>query len=345
MADYEFLSVNRFLGTEMDARAIKSAIELGLIDFLSANGPSPFDTIWTQHGVNPVGLNLLVDMLEVNGVIIRNGDLIELTPGFAKTLGFRDLLESRMAFADLVWPDIHELFTLFAGGFTAIHGALEGLRAVSIRSLCIDVTPDNLKATSAWTRFTTCLTKYEAAAVLDEVEIIAGSTLVDIGGNTGEFALQVCRRHPGVTATVVDLPVVCALGKAHLATAASATEIARIAFFPADMRSHALPAAADLVTFKSVLHDWPETDAEQLLERAFSVVRPGGRLLIFERGPIEARGRRISYAMAPDLVFLHFLRPADLYLKRLARLGFEDIQYQRIELDMGFHLIVARRPA
>ena len=344
MANYEFLSVNRFLGTEMDARAIKSAMELGLIDFLSANGPSLFESIRARDGVNPVGLNLLVDMLEVNGVIIRNGDLIELTPGFARTLGFRDLLESRMAFADLVWPDIHDLFTpllVDLPQFMARSKVFELFRY----DRCIDVTPDNLKATSAWTRFTTCLTKYEAIAVLDEVEIAAGSTLVDLGGNTGEFALQICRRHPSVTATVVDLPVVCALGNAHLAATASATEIARIAFYPADMRSHALPAAADLISFKSVLHDWPEADAVQLLERACGIVRPGGRLLIFERGPIEARGRRISYAMAPDLVFLHFLRPADLYLKQLSRLGFEDIQYRRIELDMGFHLIVARRPA
>ena len=49
--------------------------------------------------------------------------------------------------------------------------------------------------------------------------------------------------------------------------------------------------------------------------------------------------------MAPDLVFLHFLRPAALYLATLARLGFEAIEHRQIELDIGFHLISARRPA
>jgi SAM-dependent methyltransferase len=344
MADYEFLSVNRFLVTEMDARAIKSAIELGLIDLLSSNGPSALQAFSAERGINPVGLKLLTDMLEVNEVITRNGDLIELTSAFAKALRFRDLLESRIAFADLVWPDIHLLFTpllVDLPQFMARSTVFDLFRY----DRCIDVTPDNLRATSAWTKFTTCLTRYEAAAVLDQVDVAPESTFVDLGGNTGEFALQVCRRNPNVTAAVVDLPVVCALGKAHLAATASPDEIERIAFFPSDMRSHALPAAADLVSFKSVLHDWPDADAERLLERACGIVRPGGRLLIFERGPIDIRGRRISYAMAPDLVFLHFLRPADLYLTRLAQLGFEDIQYRRIELDIGFHLIVARRPA
>jgi hypothetical protein len=54
MADYEFLSVNRFLFTEMDARAIKSAIELGLIDLLSSNGPSALQAFSAERGINPV---------------------------------------------------------------------------------------------------------------------------------------------------------------------------------------------------------------------------------------------------------------------------------------------------
>ena len=127
--------------------------------------------------------------------------------------------------------------------------------------------------------------------------------------------------------------------------AADAGEAARIRFFPCDMRRGDLPPAADLVAFKSVLHDWPDGDAEKLLARAHTLVRPGGRLLIFERAPIELNGRRPSYAMAPDLVLLHFLRPADLYVKTLAALGFVGIEHRRIALDIGFHLIVARRPA
>lgn len=111
------------------------------------------------------------------------------------------------------------------------------------------------------------------------------------------------------------------------------------------MREDPLPGPADLVAFKSILHDWPDRDAARLLRRAAGIVRPGGRILIFERAPLELRGRRIPYAMAPDLVFLHFLKPADLYLKTLAELGFVDVEYRRVELETGFHLIVALRPA
>jgi SAM-dependent methyltransferase len=244
----------------------------------------------------------------------------------------------------LIWPDIHTLFTPLLTDlpqFMARSAVFELFRY----DRCIEVTPENVAATSVWTRFTTCLTRYEAAAVLDAIDIDFAADFVDLGGNTGEFALQICKRHPKIAGTVVDLPVVCALGRKHIAATADAAEAARIAFFPCDMRSDDLPEATDLVVFKSVLHDWPDADAERLLERARGVLRPGGRLLIFERGPIETRGKRIPYVMAPDLVFLHFLRPPELYLNKLKRLGFESIEYRQIELDLTFHLIVAQWPA
>jgi SAM-dependent methyltransferase len=145
-------------------------------------------------------------------------------------------------------------------------------------------------------------------------------------------------------ATVLDLPVVSALGRNHVAAVARPEEATRIRFCAADFRRDPLPAAADVVSFKSVLHDWPDADAERLIERACALVNPGGCMLIFERGPIEIGDRRLPYSMAPNLVFLQFLRSPDLYLRKLAQLGLTQIAHQRVALEMEFHLIVARRP-
>jgi SAM-dependent methyltransferase len=343
MPNHPFVCVNAFLSTEMDARAIKSALDLGLIDTLNTGGAMSSAEFAAKNRISPVGVGLLIDLLEVNGVVAREGDLVALAPAFQAALRFRDLLEARIAFADLVWPDIHDLFTPLLVDLPQFMARSQVFNLFRY-DRCFELTAENLEATGAWTKFTTCLTKYEAAVALDDMNLDSVSSFIDLGGNTGEFALQVCRRNQNVKAVVVDLPVVCELGRRHIA-AANAAEAGRVSFFPCDMRSADLPPAADLVSFKSVLHDWPDTDAEQLLERAHSVVRPGGRLLIFERGPIEVRGRRIPYAMGPDLVFLHFLRPIDLYLKKLKDLGFSAITHRRVELDMAFHLIVAERPA
>lgn len=339
----EFLQVTAFLGTEPDARAIKSAMDLGILDALNEGGATPLAALSAAHHVHPRGLQVLLDMLEVNNVLARRGELVDLTPEFRSILPMRDLLALRIEFADLVWPDIHELFTPLLTDlpqFMARSKTFELFRY----DRCFVVTPENLDATRRWTKFTTCLTKYEAGAALDLIGLDGVETLVDLGGNTGEFALQACRRSATLRAIVVDLPVVCELGRQHLRDVASAEEAARIGFSPADMRENSLPGGADLVSFKSVLHDWGDADTCRLLRRAHALLRPGGRLVIFERGPIDLRGKRLSYAMAPELVFLHFLRPPDLYLKTLGQLGFEEIEHRRLMLDMEFHLITARRP-
>ena len=76
MAKYDFLCVNGFLSTEMDARAIRSAMDLGVLDVLSAEGATSLSKLSAGRHVNHVGLKLLVDQLEVNCVVARTDDLI-----------------------------------------------------------------------------------------------------------------------------------------------------------------------------------------------------------------------------------------------------------------------------
>jgi hypothetical protein len=66
--------------------------------------------------------------------------------------------------------------------------------------------------------------------------------------------------------------------------------------------------------------------------------------VIFEREPISMRGKRIPYVMASDLVFFHFLRSAALYLNKIEELGLTLLEHSRVDLDVGFQFIVARRP-
>lgn len=344
MSQLDFLRVNDFLSTEMDVRALRVAMDLGVLGAWILEGPRSLATLSARFQVNPVGLRLLADMLEASGVIARSGDLFDLTPTFRAILPYRDLLEARMEFADLVWPDIHRLFTPLLNDpqqFMARSKVFDLFRY----DRCFEINAENLEATRAWTRFTTTLTKYEAGAALDLVDISPVCDFIDMGGNTGEFSRQLCLRNPALRATVLDLPVVCELGRRHIRQTASPSEAARIDFFATDMRDGPLPGAVDLVSFKSVLHDWPDEDAARLIERASALVRPGGRIMIFEREPLDFQGRRVPYVAGPDLVFLHFLRPASLYLKKLEQLGFSSIEHRRVMLDVGFHLITARRPA
>ena len=264
------------------------------------------------------------------------------TARFRAILPFRDYLETRLRFADLVWPDIQTLLpSLLANGpdFMARSKTFDLFRY----DRCLIVNAANLQAARLWTELTTGLTRYEAPAALEHIRLEAVESIIDLGGNTGEFALHLARRAPQAQLTVVDLPVVCELGRQHVARAAQADEAHRIRFFPTDLRGGSLPPPAGLVSFKSVLHDWPEREARELLKTGASLVQPGGRMLIFERAPLNFRRHPFTYALTLDLVFLHFLRPEKLYIDMLEELGFRIDLLQTIELEVDFHLILATR--
>src|SRR5258708_25854886 len=219
-APYDFLCVDDFLQTELDARAIRSGFETGIMDALIVHGSMSRAALAAKSRMDPEGFRLLPGLLEVNNVVRRDGDQLGLTAAFQRALGFRDLLETRIDFADLVWPDIHTLFTPLLADlpqFMARSKVFDLFRY----DRCMNVTAENLEATKSWVRLTTCLTKYESMAVLDAVDLGSARSFLDIGGNSGELALQTCRRYPAIEATVVDLPVVCALGRSHIAAVAT----------------------------------------------------------------------------------------------------------------------------
>jgi len=284
--------------------------------------------------------NLLLQLLARNEVF-RGDDEISLSPGFRNALVHRDLLEAKLWFNNLVAPDVHELFGELLTDvprFMARAKVFELFRY----DRCLEVTPENLAATRRWVSYTTTLTKYEAPACLERLNLTGHRRMLDVGGNSGEFARQACARTPGLTATVFDLPVVCALGREHIA---GSLEAGRLAFKEGDLRSDSLPTSHDLISFKSVLHDWPEDHAAEFLKKAVDALEPGGQIVIFERAPIELRGARLSYSMVANLVFLPFFRSPDLYLNRFKELGLVDINTDTTEMETHFFLVTARKPA
>lgn len=336
-----FLCVDRFLQTELGTLALASAFDLKVIDHLLVTDYRGEDALRRQLRLAPPGLALLVDLLIAAAVIRRGQDgEIDLTEDFRAALAFRDLLEAKLRFFRLVAADFAGHFTDFLADlprFIAKSSVFELFRY----DRCLQVTPENLAGARRWVSYTTALTRYEAEVCFDRIDLSNFRRMLDIGGNSGEFVLNACRRNAGLAATVFDLPVVCALGREHVA---SVTEGDRINFVAGDMRTDPLPSAHDLLTFKSVLHDWPEPDMLHILDRAARRLEPGGTLLIFERGPVDLRGSPMTASAMLNLVFAPFYRPAPVYADALASLGFLNIASERVDIDSPFHLVTARKP-
>ncbi len=339
--EVDFPRVDRFLESEVVAHALTFAFEKGLIDRLDREAAVAADALAAGLRLDPARFGCLAGLLVGGGVFDEPGPgLLALAPAFRAVLPYRDLIGAKLGFAAAAAEDLRRSFPAFIADLPAFMAASRTFELFRY-DRCFDVTPDNLAASRRWVSYTTCLTRYEAAPGLQRIGLAGHRRLLDLGGNSGEFAAQACRRAPALVATVFDLPVVCALGRENLT---GRPEAARITFRPGDMRRDPLPEGHDLVAFKSVLHDWPPDEACALLTRGAQALAPGGRLVVYERTPMPLRDRPAGYVQAADLVFQPFFREARLYTETLSAQGLAEITVDRIDLETPFHLIVAHKP-
>jgi hypothetical protein len=338
---FEFLAVDEFIRDLVGARVLKTALELRLIDHLMERHPESFEELGRTSKADPQGLQFLLDVLIAGNVVEMRDGGYELTARFRIAMRYRDLLETRLDFAGFLSVDYLEYLT---GLIIDPPGFMKKARLFKLFDyrLAHEPTVENYQRTRAWMRLTTTLTRYEAQACMQVHDFGAFRNVLDIGGNSGEFVLQLCRKHPQLRATVLDLPLVCDIGQEHVLPE---PERDRIAFLKGDARSDALPRGHDLISFKSMLHDWPEDAAGQFIARAADALEPGGTLLVFERGALDLKGGVPAFSTIPTLLFFRSYRKATVYTAQLEALGFEDVKVAEIELELPFFLVTGRKPA
>ena len=132
----------------------------------------------------------------------------------------------------------------------------------------------------------------------------------------------------------------CEIGVEHVL---AEPEGSRIGFVKGDVRNDPLPAGYDLVSFKSMLHDWPAEQAKSFVAKAAKALEPGGTLLVFERGPLRVREAAPAFSLLPILLFFRSYRPSTEYVTMLQELGFRDIEVRDIQLDSPFFVVAGRK--
>lgn len=336
----EYLCVEPFLAQMTGARALSSAFEVGLVDLLGSEPQVSVQSAASRLDLDLRGMKLLLDMLRAHGVVEAlpgDGGAYSVTPAFEAALRYRDLLEVKLWFANQVAPDVSHLMTalLFEPGKFKAHARIFNMFSYQH---AIEATARNYEQTAGWMRLTTALTRHETPACMQAHDFSGVKRLLDIGGNSGEFALQLCRAYPALRATVYDLPLVCDIGARHVGDDPAGS---RVGFERRDPASPAFPKGHDLVVFKSMLHDWPDAEVDGFLRRAWEALEPGARLMIFERSAFEAGGNAVGYGQWPLMLFFRSYRSPQAYHTRLEALGFHSVETTTVPLDMPFMLMTA----
>lgn len=122
-------------------------------------------------------------------------------------------------------------------------------------------------------------------ALADKFDFSRYETVCDIGGATGQLSMTLAARHPHLSCTSFDLPVVAPIAEKAIA-AAGLSE--RVAVASGSFLSDPLPQA-DVITMGLILHDWNLDRKMHLIRSAYDALPEGGAFIVVENLIDDAR--------------------------------------------------------
>ncbi len=188
---------------------------------------------------------------------------------------------------------------------------------------------------------------YSSAAFVDALPMVFARSprhIVDVGGNTGAWALACAAYDPAVRMTLVDLPEQIAAAGAHLRASPHRD---RIELWAADVLdgSQPLPSGADTVWMSQFLDCFAENQIAAILERVSRILTEDGALFVLELFADRQRHAAAAYSLnATSLYFtciangVSRLYRADDLVRMLDGAGFEVVA-QHDDLGFGHTLL------
>jgi hypothetical protein len=189
------------------------------------------------------------------------------------------------------------------------------------------------------------LSTFTARALGQAIDLSGARRLLDVGGGSAAFDIELCRLYPDLTATVYELPKVADIAAGKVQEAGLPQRIGTVSgdFF-ADAP---LPGGHDTILLSMVLHDWAEDRCRAILQKCWAALPSGGQLIIAEL--LVNNGRTGPPAAA--LMSLNMLvetegrnyTPAE-YAAWLGDLGFQDIRTTWFEATGANGAVTGRKP-
>ena len=140
-----------------------------------------------------------------------------------------------------------------------------------------------------------------AERLLCEVDFSPFRRLLDVGGNSGGYALALIEAHPSLEATIFDLPAVRPLAEERIAER-GLTE--RCCFLPGSFFDDPLPEGHDVLLLANILHDWETPECRRILAVCYDALESGGTIVVVEpmlaedlTGPDHASVSGLTMAM------------------------------------------------
>ncbi|HEX7292182.1 MAG TPA: methyltransferase [Conexibacter sp.] len=313
------------------ARALISATSLGVFDAL-AEGPLDADGLATRLQLDPLGAETLLTAL----LAMR---YVELGDDGA----FRN---SAVAERRLVRSSPDSIAT-FVGSQGDLHWEVLGTMTEAVRSgdayAMHETRHEDAASWEAYMRGLYEISRDDHALDAKVVPLEAPRRLVDIAGGHGGFSMAMCRRHPELEATIVDLPPSAAVGRKIVAEQGFAD---RVRFREGDVFEVGLGEDVDVVSSFNLVHHLSVERNRELCRMARAALRPGGCLVIGDAAQPEAGERSSERGAISSLLFYAWshsrnFRPSEIQAW-MQDAGFEDVRVHRNLLARWRVVVIGR---
>ena len=247
------------------AQVIMLAVKFNVFDALAA-GPASAEKIAASCGTHPASTEKLLYALVGSGYLRRAGEDYDLTRLSRKWL----VTSSPHAVNDKLMLQFYEL--------GLVHRADEYLR--SGRPLDFHTGMSD-EVWDSYQRGMKALTYGQTEMVAKAVPVPTGATaLLDIGGSHGAYSVALCRRHPGLRGTVLDLPDAVRHAAPLLAEEGMGDRVQHQAgnALTDDLGEEQY----DAVIIIGVAHHFSDEQNRELTAKVARALRPGGSYTIAE---------------------------------------------------------------
>jgi hypothetical protein len=259
---------------------IHAAATLGLAELLR-DGPRTVDELAHTTGANRDALARLLVALSTVGICRSIGDrryaLTELGSGLDEA--------AERSFRHWAIFEGHMLTRRWDG---LLESVMSGKTAAQLQNVdnnfdLMARTPEHVRMFNA---AMTDQTRLVTPNLLQVYDFAAISHLMDVGGGSGELIGAVAKQYADIRGTVFDLPGCAGAANQHFARLGIA---GRVDFVAGDF-FQGVPAIADGIILKSIIHDWDDERSRVILKNCRKALPANGRLLLVERSMPEVAG-------------------------------------------------------
>ncbi len=251
----------------MASKALFAALNLNIFGRLSDRSKN-LDTLVEETGLAANRLATLMTTCVSLGLLAKDGEIFRNAPASE-----RFLVPDRPTY----FGDYYR-FQIDRQVYPCLERLDDGLRGESVEGLYTGEFADPARAND-FTRGQHAGSLGPAHVLARTIDLDGRRTLLDVGGGSGAFSIALCRRHPQLTATVLDFPAVIEVAKRFVVAADLSS---RIDFTAGDALTVDWPEQRDALLMSYVFSAVGEHDITALIARAWRALGPGGVLVVHD---------------------------------------------------------------